>query len=127
MAQHSYRGNTRTRAGRSPAGRFPSVCAFLCCSFALSLCPLALWSVRANPLQNRRTDRLDVMAVAVAGTPADLHCGEGGVMTPPEALVNGCQLVGRLLPEVQQCRLSGQQKPRGLTLLGVLRNTPPPP
>lgn len=39
------------------------------------------------------------------------------MVTPPEALVNSCQFVGRLLPEVQQCRLKGQQKPRGLTLL----------
>lgn len=67
MAQHSYRGNIRTRAGRSPVGCFLSVCPFLCCSFDLSLCPLArafLWSVRANPLQNRRTDSLDATAAA---------------------------------------------------------------
>lgn len=33
-------------------------------------------------------------------------------MAPPEALVNGCQFVGRLLPEVQQCCLGRGGKGR---------------
>lgn len=54
---------------------------------------------------------LDVMG-GLLSAPSDLDCAEGRMMAPPEALVNGCQFVGRLLPEVQQCCLGRGGKGR---------------
>lgn len=41
---------------------------------------------------------------------SDLESGKLIMLTALEALVNGCHHVGRLLPEVQECRLKQQNK-----------------
>lgn len=108
-AHHSFLLNLTIRADRSLVGCFLSFDVFLRSSllpFLGRLVCALLESVRASPLQNRRMAGFHVSA------PSDLDCAEGRVMTPPEALVNGCQFVGRLLPEVQQCCLKVQPKPR---------------